>query len=198
MALTPPLIYADLAAARASGGFPFAGINFDRMAWAIAYAVVAWYQSGGVTLKGVSIGTAGAGTIATPASKLVLLPNPPLVIGGLASAGMVGPLSVSLGTVVALGLAKTVTTYGQYAGGVVGVGIGGDVSKAVIVNAPNLIAQLVVFLASMLGPGPASAQMATGLGTGIAALALTIAGTGTVVGSPSIFPATGQSTSVVV
>ena len=160
MALTPPLIYADLAAARASGGFPFAGINFDRMAWAIAYAVVAWYQSGGVTLKGVSIGTAGAGTIATPASKLVLLPNPPLVIGGLASAGMVGPLSVSLGTVVALGLAKTVTTYGQYAGGVVGVGIGGDVSKAVIVNAPNLIAQLVVFLASMLGPEPASAQMA--------------------------------------
>jgi hypothetical protein len=198
MALTPPLIYADLAAARASGGFPFAGVNFDRLAWAIAYAVASWFPAGGVVLNGISVGTAGAGVINTAASKLILAPAPPLVIGGLVSAGMLGPLSVSLGTVVALGFSKSVTTAGQYAGGVVGVGIGADVSKAVSANGPALIQLLLPYMAAMLGPGPASAQMATGLGTGIAAQALTITGTGNVLGSPSIAPASGTSTSVVV
>lgn len=198
MPLTPPALYADLVAARASGGFPFMGINFDRLAWAISYAVVAWTKLGGVTLQGVSVGTAGAGAINTPLSKLVLVPAPPLVIAGLVSAGMVGPLSVSLGTVVALGLAKSVTTYGQYAGGVAGVGVGGDVSKVATVNAPLLISQLGFYMASMLGPGPASAQMAAGLGTGIAAMVMTATGTGNVVGSVSPASATGTSTSVVV
>jgi len=196
--LTPPVIYAELAAARTAGQFGFAGYNFDQLAWAIAYAVSAWLKTAGVTLRGVAVGTAGVGTINVPASKLLLAPNPSLVISGLQSAGMNGPLSVSLGTVVAIGLAKAVTTYGQYAGGVAGVGVGGDVSKAATVNAPSLISQLKVFMASILGPGAASAQMATGLGTGIAALALTLTGVGNVVGSPSLVSASGQSTSVVV
>lgn len=196
--LTPPVIYAELAAARSAGQFGFAGYNFDQLAWSIAYAVSAWFKSSGVTLKGVSVGTAGVGTINVPASKLLLAPHTSLVLAGLQSAGMKGPLSVSLGTVVAIGLAKAVTTYGQYAGGVAGVGIGGDVSKVATVNASSLIAQLKVFMASILGPGAASAQMATGLGTGIAALAFTLTGTGNVVGSPSLVSASGQSTSVVV
>lgn len=198
MALPPSLIYADLAAARASGGFPFAGVNFDRLAWAIAYALSSWFPAGGVVMNGISVGTAGAGFINTAASRLVLVPSPPLVIAGLASAGMVGPLSISLGTVVALGVAKTVTAVGQYAGGVVGVGFGADVSKAVSANGPTLISLLLTHMTAMLGPGPASAQMATGLGTGIAAQALTITGTGNVFGSSSIVPASGTSTSVVV
>jgi hypothetical protein len=198
MPLTPAAIYADLAAARASSGFPFMGINFDRLAWAIGYAVVAWTKLGGFGMQGVCVGTAGAGTINTLASKVVLVPNPPLVIAGLTSAGMLGPLASSLGTVVAVGIAKSVTSYAQYTGGTVGVGVGGDVSKAVTANAALLIAQLNIYMLSMLGPGPASAQMATGLGTGIASMALTATGTGNVVGSVSISPATGTSTSVVV
>ena len=197
MALTPPIIYADLAAARASGGFPFVGVNFDRMAWAIAYSVVSWLPTG-TQLKGVSVGTAGIGAINVPVSKLFLAPNPALVITGLASAGMVGPLSVSLGTVVAQGLAKSVTVSGQYAGVVAGVGAGGDVSKMVATNGPALVALLAGNLAAMLGPGPASPQMAQGLGTGIASLFLTVTGTGNVIGPPSPSVATGQSTSVVV
>lgn len=197
MALTPPLIYADLATARASGGFPFAGVNFDRMAWAIAYSVVSWLPTG-TQLKGVSVGTAGVGAINVPVSKLFLAPNPALVIAGLASAGMVGPLSVSLGSVVAQGLAKSVTVSGQYTGVVAGVGVGGDVSKMVVANGPALVTLLAGYLASMLGPGPASPQMAKGLGTGIASLFMTITGTGNVIGPPSPSAATGQSTSVVV
>lgn len=195
--ITPALVYVELAAARTVGSFPFTGYTFDQLAWAIAYAVATWFPTG-VTLKGVSVGTAGVGAINTPVSKLVLIPNPSLVIGGLVSAGMEGPLSVALGTVVAVGLAKAVSSYGQYAGGVTGVGVGGDVAKAVSVNAPALITQLQMFMASFMGSGPATTQMATGLGTGIASLALTITGTGTVLGSPSIYPATGQSVSVVV
>lgn len=197
MALTPPIIYSNLASARASGGFPFLGVNFDRLAWAIAYGVVSWLPTG-TQLKGVSVGTAGVGAINIPVSKLFLSPNPPLVIAGLASAGMVGPLSVSLGTVVSQGLAQSVTVSGQYAGVVAGVGLGGDVSKMVFTNGPALVALLEGYMASMLGPGPAGPQMAAGLGIGIASLFMTITGTGNVIGPPSPSAATGQSTSVVV
>lgn len=198
MSLTPDRIYADLASARASGGFPFAGVNFDRLAWAIGYGVSAWVRVGGVVLQGVSVGTAGAGAINTVASKLILAPNPALVIGGLSSAGMNGPLVVSLGTVVALGLAQSVTAVGQYSGGVAGVGVGMDVTKAVAVNTSALISLLLTYMTAMLGAGPASTQMATGLGRGISALAATITGTGNVVGSPSPVSASGTSSAVVV
>ena len=198
MAVTPPVLYAALAASRASGGFPFAGINFDRLAWAIAYSVPLWFLAGGVKLQGTCIGTAGVGTINTPSSRLMLPSNPSLVIAGLSGAGMVGPLSASLGAVVALALSQVVTSSGQYAGGVIGVGVGLDVSKATLVDPPGLIVQLLSYMSVMLGPGPASAQMATGLGTGIASLALTITGAGNVVGAPSVAPGTGQSSSLVV
>lgn len=198
MALTPALVYADLAVARTSGGFAFPGLNFDRLAWAVSYAVTTWLKAGGTVLKGISIGTAGMGSINTPTTRLELVPNPSLVIDGLVSASMQGPLSVSLGTVVAYGLAKSVSMSGQYAGEVSGVGVGNDVSKVLTTNGPALIAQLEAFMSSMLGPGPASVQMSHGLGTGIASHFLAITGTGTVVGPPSLSAATGQSTSVVV
>lgn len=198
MALTPPSLYADLATARASGGFPFMGVNFDRVAWAIAYSIPPWVQAGGVSLQGLAVGTAGVGAINSLGSKLILPPNPLLVIQGLSSAGMVGPLSTSLGTVVGLALPKTVSALGQYTGGVAGVGVGVDVTKAVAASASALTVLLITNLMGMVGPGPANAQMAAGLGQGISALFLTVRGTGSVVGPPSPVPASGQSTSVVV
>lgn len=197
MALTPPILYSNLASARTSGGFPFLGINFDRLAWAIAYGVASWLPTGTI-LKGVSVGTSGMGAINTITTRLTMLPNAPFVISGLASAGMVGPLSVSLGTVVAQGLAQAVTVSGQYSGAVAGVGVGGDVSKMVFANGPALVSLLQGYMASMLGPGPAGPQMAAGLGSGIAALFLTVTGTGNVLGSSGPSSATGTSTSVVV
>ena len=198
MALTPPVLYADLVSARSSGAFAFSGIPFDQLAMAVAYAMAAWFPLQGVRLKGTCVGTAGAGAINTPVSRLFLVPNPSLVIGGLTSAGMSGPLSVSLGTVISSGIAKSVTSYGQYAGGVSGVGVGGDVSKAVSSNGSLLVSQLSSFLSAMMGSGPAMSQMAAGLGAGIAALVLGITGTGTVIGTSSVSPATGQSNSWVV
>jgi len=196
--ITPPQLYADLNRARDGGIFELEGYTFDKLAWAISFAVATWLKTGGVLIKGVSTGTAGAGAINVPTTRLVLVSNPPLVIGGLMSAGMLGPLSVSLGMVVSKGLAKTFTKSGQYAGGVVGVGVGVDVSKAFVVNPPLLIAQLLAYMTAMMGAGPAAAQMATGLGTGISAHLLTLTGTGTVVGPPSPASAMGQSTSVVI
>ena len=196
MALTPPLYYADLASFRASGSFPFGGPNFDQLAWAISSAMVQWGPT--VVLNGIAVGTAGVGTLNVPTTKILVVPNPPLLISGLVSAGMVGPLSASLGTVVAQALAKTISSYGQYTGSVVGVGVGADVSKVTVANPAALYPILLTQMNMSLGIGPALAMMAQGLATGIASLLLTATGAGTVIGSPSTAPATGASTSVMV
>lgn len=196
MALTPPLIYTDLVTLRASAPLPMLGFSFDQLAWAIAYGVAAWAPQ--VQLAGLAVGTAGAGTLNVVTTKVIVPPNPPLVIGSLSSAGLVGPLALSLGTIVGQAIPKTMLTYGQYTGAAVGVGNGADASKVVFANGPALTAILQPLLNSFVGPGPASLFMAQGLGTGIAALMLTGTGTGTVVGPPSPAPATGPTTSVLV
>jgi len=192
MALTRALYYADMVALKGAGLFAFDGVPFDDLAQSVAAAMMAWGPT--VQLKGQAVGTAGAGTINTPTSKVILAPNPPVVIAGLASAGMVGPLSIALGTVVGQALAKTISTSGGYSGAVVGVGIGADVSKVTVADEAKLYNTLLI----LLGTGPAASMMARGLATGISKLLLTATGAGSVVGSPSTAPATGTSTSVMV
>lgn len=200
MALTPQILYADLAATRAAGGFPFTGFSFDQMAWAVAFSVASWGvgQKFNLGLTGIATGTAGGGAVNPLVSRLVVPPNPGVVIGSLASAGMVGALGVSLGTVVGLAIPKTFSTVGQYSGVSLGVGVGADVSKITTANAATLIPILSANLASFLGPGPASPMMAVGLGNGIALLLLAGTGSGSVVGPPSISPGGGSTQSVVV
>ena len=196
MALNPPMYYADLMYLRAAGVFPFEGPNFNQLAHALAGAMVQWGPS--VVLQGIAVGTAGAGTINTATSRVILAPSPALVISGLLSAGMDGPASASLGTVVGQAIPKTISSYGRYAGGVAGVGMGGDISKVVVANAATLYSLLLANMSAALGFGPALAMMAQGLATGIASLLLTATGAGTVVGTPSLAPASGVSTSVMV
>jgi len=196
MALTPQIYYNDLASFRAATSFPFGGFSFDQLAWAVASALATWGPS--VMLQGLAVGTAGAGALAVPSTRMFLLPNPPLVIAGLSSAGMVGPLGVALGTVIGLAVPKTISSWANYAGGVTGVGVGQDVSKVTRADATGLLLLLLPTLQGLLGSGAASPQLAKGLSTGIASLLLTATGTGTVVGSPSIAPASGASTSVMV
>lgn len=198
MPLTPALFYADLAAARVSGVFPMAGINFDRMALGLSAGVAAWAvnQPQNLALQGTASGSLGSGSITS--GKLVVAPNPPVVIAALASAGMVGPLSVSLGTIVGLAIAKTFTQGGLYTGVSPSVGVGADVSKVIVSNASTLIPVLLGTLGSYLGPGPGMPLMAMGLGNGIAQMLMLGAGTGSVVGSSGPSPATGITTSVVV
>ena len=127
MALTPPLLTSLLLASRASGTFPFAGAAFDLLAQGIANGVCAWgiYQPQNLALTGVATGTAGSGFVLPPASRLIVPPNVPAVLGALTAAGMNGPLGLALATVVSNGIAGTFTGYGQYGGMVAGVGVGG-------------------------------------------------------------------------
>lgn len=194
--LTPPLLYADLASLRASTTFPFTGVPFDQLAWAIATGVVQWAPS--VQLLGVSVGTAGVGTLNVPTTKVLVAPNPPLAIAGLGSAGLLGPLGLALGTVVGQAIPKSISSYGQYSGGVAGVGIGADASKVIFADGSALSALLLPLLIAFMGPGSAAPQMARGLGTAISKLVLTGTGVGSVVGSPSPVGASGVSKSVLV
>ena len=189
-------LYADLAAFRAASPFPFAGTSFDQLAWAVATGIVSWASQ--VQFAGVVVGTAGAGVVNPLMSKVILPPNPALVIAGLSSAGMVGPNATALGTVVGQAVPKTISTVGGYAGFSAGVGVGADVSKCILAPGPALTAILIPLFSAFMGPGPAGPQMAQGLGAGIAALLLTATGAGSVQGPPSIAPATGTTTSVLV
>ncbi len=196
MALTPQLYYADLAAMRSAAPFPFVGFSFDQMAWAIATAMVAWGPT--VVLRGVAGGTAGVGAVSAPTTRMILLPNPPLVIAGLDEAGMAGPLGISIGTVVGLALPKTISTAGNYVGGVPGVGAGSDVSKVTQADAATLASILLPLCMAFLGPGSGAPQLSQGLSLGISKLLLTATGTGTVAGPSSIIPGAGFSTSAMV
>lgn len=196
MALTPVLFYSGLASARAATPFPFLGFPFDQLAWALAYGLSSWVPT--VSLLGLATGTSGTGFINPLSTRLILPPNPPLVIAGLLSAGMSGPLSQSLGLVVGQGVAQTFGVAGQYSGGVAGCGNGADVSRVVRADPVSLSGLLHARMNSILGAGPAGAQMASGLGTGIANMVLTCTGTGIVSGPSSPTAGSGHSVSFLV
>ena len=188
MALSIPSIYAALAANRASGVFPFAGVNFDQMATGVAAGIVQWGvgQPQNLGLAGLATGAQGNGVILPPTSKLVVVPAVSVMSAALLGAGMAGPLSQSLATIIAFGVSAAFNTVGQYSGVSGSVAVGADVSKVVACNAATLIAILQMTLAGALGSGgPALPQMATGLGNGIAGLLWTAAGTGVITGVPS-------------
>jgi len=202
VALTSNVIYAALAANRASGGFAFAGVPFDQLAQGIAVGVWQWGvgQPQNLGLTGAAAGVSGGGAIVPATSRLSVPPNSGVVYGALVGAGMVGGLASPLATSVALGISQAFSVSGQYAGPVVGVGTGADVSKVAVSNAATLIGILRATLSAVLGTGPALSQMATGLGNGIAALLLLGTGQAPVVGTPTVpaFPAATATTSVVV
>lgn len=196
MAITPPGIYAALVSARASGGFPLLGPNFDTIAQGVSIAVSAWCvgQPQNVALLGVSTGSSGGGTIATPTTRLIVPPTVSVMTQALSGAGFNGQMMPSLATVVTLGISQVFSTQGQYAGVVPSVGVGVDATKIVVANPSTLIPILI----PLLGKGPLSPQMGTGLAIGIAELLLLGTGVGTVVGIPGPSPAVSISTSVIV
>jgi hypothetical protein len=183
MALTVPTLYQALLASRFSGGFPFAGVPYDALALGIASGVVQWGigQPTNLALTGWATGIAGAGTIPAVSSRLLIPSTASVVVAALSGAGMKGPLSLSLATAVAMGIAQGFTASGQYWGTVAGVGTG----------------ILESTLRSSLGSGLATSMMTQGLGNGIASLLLQGTGTASVVGVVSGGPASGTTNSVV-
>lgn len=202
MALTAPLIYQELAAARAVGGFPLVGPKFDQLAQGVAFAIVTWAvgQPQNVALKGIATGSTGSGTIALPTSRIVMPPSVPVMSAGFRAAGFFGPLGTAVAPVLAVGLANAFTKYAQYTGPVIGVGVGQDASKVVVANAGTLQSLLLSFCASMLGGGgPLNALFATGLAIGTSNMLVASAvGTGSVIGAPGPSPGSGTSQCVMV
>ena len=202
MALTTEIFMASLQSVRLAGGFPFAGINFDRFAVGLALAMMQWAisQPQNLSLTGLALGVPGVGAVVAPGSKLFIPQNVPTMTAALAGAGMAGPLSPSLATVVTLGVTGAFNTAGQYLGPAAGVGSGADVSKVTVSNAGTLVPILMANLSASLGPGLALPQMCAGVGNGIAALLIQGTGTGVVAGSAPPGPPTtsGATTSVVV
>jgi hypothetical protein len=191
-------IYMALQLYKGTTTFPMNGIAFDQLAWAISEGVYEWISNPlNVALIGISTGTVGVGTIPEYGTKLVILPIIPLMTNGLASAGIVGPLSSSLSTIVTLAIAHAVTQSGGYTGVCPTVGVGTDVSKVVMANPGTLIEELQKAMADNQMTGAASMRMANGLGLGIASLVLTGIGNGKVVGPPGPSPSTGPSFSKV-
>jgi len=192
MPISPPQIYSELNTFRVVSLHKFGGWEFDRFALSVANAVSVWLTS--VQLQGLATGTAGVGSVAPPTTKVLVPPNPSLVTNALAAAGIRGSLGVALGQVLGLAIPLVVTTFGQYTGGAVGVGIGADVSKVTVANP----AILSVLLTAHLAPSPAKSMMVLGLSQGLSALLLAGTGLGSVVGSPSIVPGAGPTSSVMV
>ena len=198
MALSPAIIYNSLVANRAAGGFAFNGQLFDKFALGIANAVSVWAvgQPDNVALRGKAAGFVGTGTIASPASKIIIPPHIPLMLGALAGAGVRGQLAPSLAVVMTLGISQAFVQSGQYGGIVLGVGVGADSSKIVLANVVTLVPLLSANLAGTLGgTGVTLPNMSWGLGLGICALLSQGVGVGAVVGVPVFPPATGTGTS---
>ena len=201
MALTAPLLYQSLLASRLSGVFPFGGVAYDSFAIGLANGVDQWaHVPVNLALAGVSTGQSGTGTIGVPASRITVPPNTGLLVSALSGAGMQGPLSLSLASSVAAGIATGFSLYAQYTGVSVGVGVGADVSKVVLANAATLVGILEVTLRASMGPGLALSMMSLGLGNGIASLLLLGVGAAPVVGSttPPYNTTVGATTSMVV
>lgn len=201
MPLNPALIYAELSAARASGGFPFAGFKFDQFASGVANGVAAWAigQPQNVALQGISTGAVGSGVVALPTTRVFVPPTVPLMVAAFSGAGYNGPLAPSLATVVTIGLSGAFTKFAGYTGPVVGVGAGQDVAKVIVANPATLQPLLASsLLGSLGGLGPSGVSLTVGLANGIAGLILLGVGTGTIIGSPGPGPGSGTSTSVIV
>lgn len=205
MALTPASITAALESSRAAGVFPFLGPTFSQIALAIGSSVSAWAvgQSQNVALVGAVTGAAGAGVINAPTTRIIVPPDPASVLAGLTSAGVIGPTASSLASVVAVGISSAFGTVGQYQGVSAGVAAGADASKITVANPATLSAIMVPAFAGIVGPGPTSPQIATGLSLGIATLLLTGTGFGAVTPSPGAPPPSpppilGVTTSVLV
>ena len=202
MSLTTSAVYASLMGARTSGGLPFLGLNFDRLALGTAQGVVQWgvSQPQNLLLGGAASGPPGNGVINPFTTRLFVPPAVGVLTAALAGAGMVGPLAQPLATAITTGITTAIITAAQYLGTAVGVSNGADVTKVVLANPASLIGIFMMTLRATLGSGPALNQMAVGLGNGIAGLFMLGVGAGVVTGMPSP-PATsgvGVTTSVVV
>jgi len=167
------------------------GPAFAQFASAVGTGVAAWVAAGGVTLAGVSSGTAGVGTVF---GKYTVVPSPLPVAAALSSGGIVGVTAPAIASAVGIGVGTALNTDAEYVGVSAGVGIGADQVVTVYADAPSLASALSAAMTGAGVVGPTMPSVAAALAGGIAALVSTGTGVGAV--SPqAIAPASTVSAS---
>ena len=190
MPIIPSIIAADIRAAST-----FSGSQWGPITEAIGVSIFEWAAGNplNVLMVGSTVGVTGTGMVM---GKVMLPPAPGLVVGAFTSTGMTGTKSAEMATAVSLGVSNAINKAGMYQGASAGVGLGTDISKVVLSNAPALIGLIIKNLRAFTGGGGATTeQLATALGNGIAAnvaLAFT-QGVGVSTGSVSPVPLTAIS-----
>jgi hypothetical protein len=163
-----------------------------QMAGAIGRSVAIWSRiQTNVTLVGSVIGTVGGGLVT---GKFFLVPVPLPVNAAVAATSLLGPSASLVATAVGVGVGTSLNASAGYRGTSTGA-IGADISKVVFSDGPSLVAVLVSNFNAAGLRGPQAAQLALGLGNGIAAMVLTGGGTGVAAGAPGPSPGTGISKS---
>ena len=194
MPLPPPVISGAVIAAGVPTGL--VGPSFFRLAGAVGVGTAGWFATtfGATVMTGVSAGVAGVGSVN---GKVIVPPNPGIVIGTLAGVGLVGPSAIKLGIAVGMGVPMAISAAGLYTGVSAGVGFGGSVDKVVFANAASLIPMLSASMAAVGMVGPSAQKLAIGLGGGISLLVMTGLGIGVVTGPVAPSPGMGVTTSFI-
>lgn len=183
MALTPVSITSAILAA----GPSMTGVNFPVVASAVGNALYSWIiNPANFFLSGVTTGTMGAGVVL---GTLICPPNVAAILSGLSSFGVVGTTAPMLAAPIANGVSTVLTSSGQYTGASVGVAVGSDISVVTFSN-PTTLASLIL---SLIGTGPTSSQVSSGLALGISTMLMSMTGVGIVSGAPVNGPSTGTS-----
>lgn len=198
MPVTFPVVYTSIIVA---GAGRLNGPMWFNLAAAVGQSVEEWVKTGGITLTGVTTGTAGGGTVSnTPGAFLSFVPQPLPVNAATAAVSILGSTGQYAAAAIGIGVVNALNSSAGYAGVSIGVGAGTDVSKVTSANAASLTNLLTARLAGVGIVGPVALQFAAGVGSGLATLALT--GTspvpGIVKGAISPSAAFGNSSSTVV
>jgi len=188
MPITAPAITSAILVANPS----LAGPAWIQTATAIGIAVQTWAVTpANVVLVGSVSGAVGGGVVT---GKFLMSPAPLPVSAAVAGAGLVGVQSSQVALAVGGGVGSSINASANYLGASVGA-VGVDFSKVVFANPATLIALLVSNFSAQSIVGPAAAQLAVGLGNGIAAMVATGGGTGVAAGAAGPSPGTGVTRS---
>ena len=188
MPIAAPVITSAILAANPS----LFGPSWISTATAVGIAVQTWAViPANIVLVGSVSGAVGGGAVT---GKFLMSPAPLPVSAAVAGVGLVGTDAQQVALAVGVGVGTSFNASAIYIGTSLGA-IGVDISKVTFANPVTLIALLTANFAALGNVGPVSAQLAVGLGNGIAAMVATGGGIGVASGVPGPAPGTGVTRS---
>lgn len=162
---------------------------------AVSLSIYQWVNAPtpvpGISLNGFTSGTLGGGAVG---GKILVTPAP---IPSLPLFSFVGPNSGLVGAAIGYGFSSAMNLDASYVGVSIGVSAGTDVSRVTRVNTASLIGILQGNFAAFGVGGQTGVLLASSIGTGIAAIALTGSGVfGVVKPTGPASPLAGSGTSI--